>query len=75
MLHTFDALAVIYSSGEVLWIPPARLTSMCKLDMTYFPFDVQECKIKIGSWTYDGNQVGYMYGQLFLKLGVALITP
>jgi len=26
--------------------------------MTYFPFDDQICFLKLGSWAYDGFQVG-----------------
>lgn len=25
---------------------------MCKIDITYFPFDYQHCKLKFGSWTF-----------------------
>ena len=25
--------------------------------MTYFPFDVQTCKMKFGSWSYPKNQL------------------
>ena len=28
--------------------------STCSIDITYFPFDEQTCKLKYGSWTYDG---------------------
>jgi len=42
---------------EVLWIPPAIYKSSCTIDVTYFPFDQQECKMKFGSWTFNGDQV------------------
>lgn len=28
-------------------------TSLCRINVTYFPFDVQECELKFGSWTHD----------------------
>ena len=28
------------------------LHTKCKADVTYFPFDEQNCKIKLNSWTY-----------------------
>ena len=49
-----DAMAVIESDGTVLWIPPALFRSSCSIDITQFPFDVQTCRLKFGSWTYDG---------------------
>ena len=49
-----EAMAVIQSNGEVLWMPAAIFKSTCPVDIFYFPFDSQECKLKFGSWTYDG---------------------
>jgi len=49
-----DAMAVIENDGTVLWIPPALFRSSCSIDITQFPFDVQTCQLKFGSWTYDG---------------------
>ncbi|KAJ6217019.1 hypothetical protein RDWZM_008176 [Blomia tropicalis] len=49
--------AIIYWDGKVEWNPPAIYKSSCNIDITYFPFDYQECTMKFGSWTYDGNQV------------------
>ena len=44
----------MYSDGTARWIPPAIYKSSCPLDMRNFPFDVQTCYLKFGSWTYDG---------------------
>lgn len=49
--------AMVTHAGNVFWPPPAKLRSSCKIDITYFPFDDQRCKMKFGSWTYDGFQV------------------
>lgn len=44
-------------SNEVL---PLFLTqtgifkSSCRIDVRWFPFDVQRCELKFGSWTYNG---------------------
>jgi len=50
-------MAVVGFEGNVLWIPPAIFKSTCGIDITYFPYDIQECKMKFGSWTYDGFQL------------------
>ena len=47
-------MVVVESDGGVLWIPPAIYMSSCGIDITNFPFDIQECHMKFGSWTYDG---------------------
>ncbi|CAG2238742.1 CHRNN [Mytilus edulis] len=52
-----SANAMVKPNGEVFWPVPAKLQSSCKVDVTYFPFDEQRCKLKFGSWTYDGFQV------------------
>ena len=40
--------------------------STCKIDITWFPFDDQQCDLKFGSWTYSGWQVMQRSGFAFL---------
>ena len=47
-------MCVVEYDGSVLWIPPAIFMSTCQIDITNFPFDIQACDLKFGSWTYDG---------------------
>lgn len=54
------ANAMITHQGNVFWPVPTKLQSSCKVDVTYFPFDDQKCKLKFGSWTYDGYQVSFI---------------
>ena len=49
--------ATISFDGRVKWQPPAIFKSYCNIDVEYFPFDVQDCFLKFGSWTYDGWKV------------------
>lgn len=53
-LDRFKTKLVLSSNGDIMWMAPKILTSSCKFDVTYFPFDKQTCKMKFGSWTYDG---------------------
>ena len=55
----YKANIVVYASGKVEWIPPAIYQSTCPIDVRYFPFDQQTCKMKFASWTYTANEVEY----------------
>lgn len=37
-----------------MWLAPVIFSSSCKIRIQYFPFDQQFCKLKFGSWTFDG---------------------
>lgn len=47
----------LFYDGFVQWVPVARFSSNCKVDVTYFPFDTQICYLKFGSWSYNGWMV------------------
>ncbi|KAM9817054.1 neuronal acetylcholine receptor subunit alpha-3 [Neosynchiropus ocellatus] len=49
--------ALLRYNGDVTWIPPAIFRSSCRIDVTYFPFDYQNCTMKFGSWTYDKAKI------------------
>lgn len=49
--------AVVKHDGTITWTAPANYKSACTIDVTFFPFDLQNCSMKFGSWTYDGSQV------------------
>nr|XP_061830534.1 CHRNA7-FAM7A fusion protein-like [Nerophis lumbriciformis] len=54
---TFRTNVVVRSSGDCLYLPPAIFKSTCYIDVRWFPFDIQKCDLKLGSWTYDGWSV------------------
>lgn len=58
---TLMTKAVVFSNGLVIWQPPAVYKSSCSIDVEYFPYDVQTCILKLGSWTYDGFKVLLYY--------------
>ncbi|XP_055335166.1 acetylcholine receptor subunit alpha-like 1 isoform X2 [Paramacrobiotus metropolitanus] len=54
---TLMTKATLHPDGLVIWEPPAIYKSSCSINVKYFPFDIQDCAMKFGSWTYDGFQV------------------
>ncbi|CAI9731353.1 acetylcholine receptor subunit beta-like 1 isoform X2 [Octopus vulgaris] len=55
--------AVIDNMSNVTWIPPAIYQSSCTIDVEYFPFDQQSCEMKFGSWTFNGDQLTFIWKQ------------
>ncbi|KAK0149864.1 Neuronal acetylcholine receptor subunit alpha-4 [Merluccius polli] len=49
--------AHLFHDGHIKWTPPAIYKSSCSIDVTFFPFDQQNCKMKFGSWTYDRAKI------------------
>uniref|UniRef100_A0A3Q3VPG3 Uncharacterized protein n=1 Tax=Mola mola TaxID=94237 RepID=A0A3Q3VPG3_MOLML len=49
--------ALLKYDGTISWLPPAIFKSSCPMDITYFPFDYQNCSMKFGSWTYDKAKI------------------
>lgn len=47
------SLAVVNSSGKVLYIPPVTFAASCENNLRYWPFDTTTCTVKIGSWTHS----------------------
>lgn len=47
--------------GQVSWLAPVQVKTECKINVKYFPFDEQICRVTFGSWTYHGFKVD-LYG-------------
>ncbi|VDI05523.1 Hypothetical predicted protein, partial [Mytilus galloprovincialis] len=47
----------ISQTGRIFWNPPGIYKVSCKSDITYYPFDTQDCIIKLISWAYTTGEV------------------
>ncbi|NWI92031.1 ACH10 protein, partial [Pitta sordida] len=54
---SMETNVVLRWDGHIEWDSPAITKSSCKVDVSYFPFDGQRCRLTFGSWTYNGNQI------------------
>ncbi len=48
--------AVIYSTGDVSYLPPGMFKSTCIIKIDDFPFDEQVCQLKVKWIIIFGNQ-------------------
>lgn len=48
---------ILWSSGEMFWMPSISMATICDVDLTDWPFDRQTCIYRFASWTYDGNSL------------------
>ncbi|XP_058803963.1 5-hydroxytryptamine receptor 3A-like [Phymastichus coffea] len=45
------------SDGTVLCLPPVKYSAHCDSDYTNYPYDVQNCTIEVGSWSYTMDEI------------------
>ena len=57
LLFDLSYQARIHNDGKVAAGFPSILKSVCPIDIGRFPFDTQRCKLKIGSWRYNGLHI------------------
>ncbi|KAM4620413.1 neuronal acetylcholine receptor subunit alpha-10 [Polymixia lowei] len=59
---SMETNVVIRQDGQVMWDQPAITKSSCSVDVAFFPFDLQQCRLTFGSWTHNGNQMDLVNG-------------
>nr|XP_034992522.1 acetylcholine receptor subunit epsilon isoform X2 [Zootoca vivipara] len=53
---------LIYPKGYMYWLPPAIFRSTCAIEVTFFPFDWQNCSLVFRSKSYNANEVMLDFG-------------
>uniref|UniRef100_A0A6Q2YLZ3 Cholinergic receptor nicotinic alpha 1 subunit n=1 Tax=Esox lucius TaxID=8010 RepID=A0A6Q2YLZ3_ESOLU len=52
-----ETKVLLENTGRITWNPPAIFKSYCEIIVLHFPFDLQNCSMKLGTWSYDGTLV------------------
>ncbi|TKR86385.1 hypothetical protein L596_010987 [Steinernema carpocapsae] len=46
-------------TGHIRYYLPFSTESLCKLDVKFFPFDIQQCTLLFGSWAHSNDSIKY----------------
>ena len=65
-MYNVDTKVILHHDGRNEWFAPTEIKSICKTDVTFFPFEEQTCLLTFGSWTYNSQ-----YLDLALKSNTA----
>ncbi|XP_055970774.1 acetylcholine receptor subunit beta [Sorex fumeus] len=57
-----DINVVVSPDGSVRWQPPGVYRSSCSIQVTYFPFDWQNCTMVFSSYSYDSSEISLQTG-------------
>jgi hypothetical protein len=47
----------IKNDGEITWTPSGIYKTHCETDVTFYPFDTQECDVIVTSWGYTSIEL------------------
>ncbi len=52
----FSTIIIFFDTGMYVFVcnHAGILKSTCYIDVRWFPFDIQKCDLKFGSWTHNG---------------------
>ncbi|KAK3584820.1 hypothetical protein CHS0354_006236 [Potamilus streckersoni] len=56
-LGSSSLFVYVLNDGTVYWYPIGIFHSTCGIDITYFPFDIQTCTLKLTAWSYTKSEV------------------
>lgn len=50
---------LVNNKGLVVCVPPTRQDALCRADVSKYPFDIQKCSLRYGSWVHSGEQMNF----------------
>nr|XP_054759064.1 neuronal acetylcholine receptor subunit alpha-10-like isoform X1 [Lytechinus pictus] len=54
-----ETYVIVQYTGAMDWLFPAITTSACKMNIQYYPFDVQKCVLTFYPWTLDESKMRF----------------
>ncbi|CAG7728326.1 unnamed protein product, partial [Allacma fusca] len=66
--HFKNARIIAYSTGNLLWVPPATFKVRCVANLRRWPYDTQTCQIVLGSWAHSGEELDLRLPTNFTKV-------
>ncbi|KAH1007272.1 hypothetical protein HUJ04_004529 [Dendroctonus ponderosae] len=52
-----DISCSVTYEGTVFCVPPVHFDALCVPNLTKFPYDMQRCEIRMGSWVHKGEEI------------------
>ena len=49
--------AIVRHDGLVRWEPAGVFETSCRIDISHYPYDRQQCALVFGTWTYTSDKV------------------
>lgn len=54
-----DNMLRVNHTGGIRWWLPFTVTTLCPIDVKYFPFDAQICTLNFGPWAYTTEYLDF----------------
>lgn len=67
VMSSVDCL--VYKTGLVVCIPPGKHTGLCIPNLEKYPFDVQNCTLRFGSWVFSGEEMNIVVNDKSISKG------
>jgi len=55
--YNFGRATIPVTTDTVQWNPKTKVKSTCSVDVTYYPFDKQECTVTLMAWEYTSAEL------------------